>query len=142
MAVGSGPLPLVVGETTNLKVYWRLNNTVHDLRDVLVSVDLPDYVTWAGKNNAPSGQIEYDQEKHQVTWRLDSLAVTNDVMVGQFSIGVTPRANQQNQIIILLPGSTAVAVDNATQGNLEVISTAKTSRLEDDQIAQTDGLVK
>lgn len=142
MAVGSGPLPLVVGETTNLKVYWRLKNTVHDLREVLVTADLPDYVTWAGKDNAPSGQISYDQEKHQVTWRLDRLAADDETIVGQFSIGVTPRQDQQNQIIILLPGSTAVAIDNATQGNLETVSQAKTSRLEDDQIAQTDGLVK
>lgn len=142
MAVGSGPLPLVVGETTNLKVYWRLKNTVHDLREVLVTADLPDYVTWAGKDNAPSGQISYDQEKHQVTWRLDRLAADDETIVGQFSIGVTPRQDQQNQIIILLPGSTAVAIDNATQGNIETVSQAKTSRLEDDQIAQTDGLVK
>jgi hypothetical protein len=142
IAVGSGPLPLVVGETTNLKVYWQLKNTIHDLRDISIIADLPDYVTWAGKDNVPTGQIRYDQDKHQVIWRLDRLPVDDEAAIGQFSIGITPRADQQNQIIILLPGSTATAIDNATQGNLEVTGPAKTSRLEDDQIAQTNGLVK
>ena len=70
------------------------------------------------------------------------MPANDEAMIGQFNIGITPRANQQNKIIILLPGSTATAIDNATQGNLEVTSPAKTSRLEDDQIVQTDGLVK
>ena len=142
IAVGSGPLPLVVGETTNLKVYWQLKNSLHDLRDITMVADLPDYVTWAGKDNVPAGQIRYDQDQHQVVWRLDRLPANDEAMIGQFNIGITPRANQQNKIIILLPGSTATAIDNATQGNLEVTGPAKTSRLEDDQIVQTDGLVK
>lgn len=142
MAVGSGPLPFVVGETTNLKVYWHLNNTLHDLRDVSVTVELPDYVVWAGKNNAPAGQINYNQDNHQVTWQLASLPASSQDIIGEFSIGITPRQDQQNQIITLLPGSQITAVDNATQSRLELSSQAKTSRLEDDQIAQTDGLVK
>ena len=112
------------------------------MRDISIIADLPDYVTWAGKDNVPTGQIRYDQDKHQVIWRLDRLPVDDEAAIGQFSIGITPRADQQNQIIILLPGSTATAIDNATQGNLEVTGPAKTSRLEDDQIAQTNGLVK
>lgn len=142
IAVGSGPLPLVVGETTNFKVYWHLNNTLHDLRDISVTVELPDYVNWAGKNYTANGQIAYDQDSRQVVWRLDRLPANSDDLVGEFSIGVTPRSDQQNQIIILMPGSKVVATDNATQSRLEISSQAKTSRLEDDKIAQTTGLVK
>lgn len=142
IAVGSGPLPLIVGETTNLKVYWRLSNNLHDLRDAAVVAELPDYITWAGKNNTTNGQITYDQDSHQVTWKLAGVPANTKDLVGEFSLGVTPRSDQKNRIIILTSGSTVTATDNVTQSRLTVTGPAKTSRLEDDQIAQTDGLVR
>ena len=50
--------------------------------------------------------------------------------------------DQKNQIIIILSGSTVTAIDNVTQARLEFTTQAKTSRLEDDTIAQTDGLIQ
>lgn len=142
MAVGLGPLPMIVGETTNLKTYWRLDNTRHDLRDVVIEVELPDYITWGGKDQASIGQINYDQISNRVSWQIDRLPVSSQAVAAEFNIAVTPRPEQANQIIILLPGSSAGAIDNVTQVRLESIGQAKTSRLIDDQIAQTDGLVK
>lgn len=142
IAVGSGPLPLVVGEMTNFKVYWQLSNTRHDLRDLTVVADLPDYVSWGGKNYTAEGDISYDQDKHQVVWRLDKLSANVDDLVGEFNIGVTPRADQKERIIILMSGSTVKATDNATGSLLEVSSKAKTSQLEDDKIVETDGMVR
>lgn len=142
IAVGSGPLPLVVGEMTNFKVYWHLSNTRHDLRDLSVVADLPDYVTWGGKNYTAEGEISYDQDKHQVIWKLDKMSAEVDDLVGEFSIGVTPRADQKERIIILMSGSTVKATDNATGSLLEVSSKAKTSQLEDDEIVETDGIVR
>lgn len=142
IAVGSGPLPLVVGEMTNFKVYWHLSNTKHDLRDLTVVADLPDYVTWGGKNYTAEGEISYDQDKHQVIWKLDKMSAEVDDLVGEFSIGVTPRADQKERIIILMSGSTVKATDNATGSLLEVSSKAKTSQLEDDEIVETDGIVR
>lgn len=142
IAVGSGPLPMIVGETTNLKTYWRLNNTRHDLRDVLIEVELPDYITWGNKDQASIGQISYDQTSNRVKWQIDRLPASNQEVAAEFNVAVTPRPNQINQIIILLPGSSASAIDNVTQARLELVGQAKTSRLIDDQIAQTDGLVK
>ncbi len=142
IAVGSGPLPLIVGQMTNFKVYWHLSNTRHDLRDLSVVADLPDYVTWGGKNYTAEGDISYDQDKHQVIWRLDKLSAGIDDLVGEFNIGVTPRADQKERIIILMPGSTVKATDNATGSLLEVSGKAKTSQLEDDKIVETDGMVR
>jgi hypothetical protein len=142
IAVGSGPLPMIVGETTNLKTYWRLNNTRHDLRDVLIEVELPDYITWGNKDQASIGQISYDQASNRVKWQIDRLPASSQEVAAEFNVAVTPRPDQINQIIILLPGSSASAIDNVTQARLELVGQAKTSRLTDDQIAQTDGLVK
>jgi hypothetical protein len=70
------------------------------------------------------------------------LPANNHEATGEFSIGITPRSDQKNQIIVILPGSTVTAIDNVTQARLEFTAQAKTSRLEDDTIVQTDGLVQ
>jgi len=142
IAVGSGPVPMVVGETTNLKVYWRISNSLHDLRDVEVIGELPDYVDWGGKNHSSVGELSYDADSRQVKWHIDRLPANSQEVSGDFSISVTPRPDQKNQIIVVLPGSTITAIDNVTQARLEFTTQAKTSRLEDDTIVQTDGLVQ
>ena len=142
IAVGSGPVPMMVGETTYLKVYWRINNSFHDLRDIEVVGELPDYVSWGGKNQSSIGEISYDEETRQVRWHIDRLPANEHEVTGEFSIGITPRPDQKNQIIIILSGSTVTAIDNVTQARLEFTTQAKTSRLEDDTIAQTDGLIQ
>ena len=142
IAVGSGPLPMVAGETTYLKVYWRINNSFHDLRDIEVVGELPDYVSWGGKNQSSIGEVSYDEETRQVRWHIDRLPANNHEATGEFSIGITPRSDQKNQIIVILSGSTVTAIDNVTQARLEFTAQAKTSRLEDDTIVQTDGLVQ
>jgi len=133
---------MVVGETTNLKVYWRISNSLHDLRDVEVIGELPDYVDWGGKNHSSVGELSYDADSRQVKWHIDRLPANSQEVSGDFSISVTPRPDQKNQIIVVLPGSTITAIDNVTQARLEFTTQAKTSRLEDDTIVQTDGLVQ
>ncbi len=142
IAVGSGPLPMVAGETTYLKVYWHINNSFHDLRDIEVVGELPDYASWGGKNQSSIGEVSYDEETRQVRWHIDRLPANNHEATGEFSIGITPRPDQRNQIIVILSGSTVTAIDNVTQARLEFTTQAKTSRLEDDTIVQTDGLVQ
>ena len=142
IAVGSGPLPMVAGETTYLKVYWRINNSFHDLRDIEVVGELPDYVSWGGKNQSSIGEVSYDEETRQVRWHIDRLPANNHEATGEFSIGITPRSDQKNQIIVILSGSTVTAIDNVTQARLEFTAQAKTSRVEDDTRVQTDGLVQ
>lgn len=142
IAVGSGPLPPKVGEATSLKVYWKLTNNLHELTDLRVEVSLPAYVGWDNKSRAAVGTIEHDSVNHKVVWDIGRLPITVYETDAEFNISITPAEADRNKIVVLLPGTKVAAMDNETQSAIEKPMPAKTTKLEDDDIAESDGIVE
>lgn len=144
IAVGTGPLPPKAGEATSFKVYWVLTNNLHELKDLRVETTLPDYISWDNKNRASVGAINYDSETRKVTWQIGRLPITAYKLDAEFNISLVPSEAQKNQIVVLLPGSTATAVDAETEAAIGKSTKAKTTKLEDDEIANmsSDGRVE
>ncbi|MDP3043601.1 MAG: hypothetical protein Q8N21_04310 [bacterium] len=144
IAVGTGLLPPKVGEATSFKVYWVLTNNLHELKDLRVETTLPDYISWGGKNRASAGAVNYDSETRKVTWQIGRLPITVYKLDAEFNISLVPSEAQKNQIVVLLPGSEARAVDAETEAAISKSSKAKTTKLEDDEIANmsSDGRVE
>ena len=140
--VGTGPHPPKVGETTSYKVYWSLSNNLHELKDLIIKVKLPEYAAWDDKNRATVGEIKYDEVLREVHWKIGRLPVTVFQASGEFSISVTPSEDDKNKIMVLLPGSEVTAIDDKTKAELSKTTKAKTTKLEDDSIAQGDGIVE
>lgn len=140
--VGTGPYIPKVGETTSYKVYWDLENSLHELDDLVISVKLPDYVDWDEKNRASVGSVEYQSDTRQVFWRIGRLPITVYTASAEFSIKITPTEADRNTIMVLLPGSSATAVDAETKAGIEVKTKAQTTKLPDDEIANSDGVVE
>ncbi|MCK4539628.1 hypothetical protein KAU09_00565 [Candidatus Parcubacteria bacterium] len=140
--VGTGPHPPKAGEITSYKVYWSLSNNLHELKDLAIKVKLPEYVAWDNKNRATVGEIKYDETLREVRWEIGRLPVTVFQASGEFSISVTPAEEDKNKIMVLLPGSEVTAVDDKTKAELSETTKAKTTKLEDDKIAQGDGIVE
>lgn len=142
--VGTGPLPPKAGEETSFKVYWTLTNNLHELREARVEVILPDYVGWDDKNRTSVGSVQYDSQSRKVVWQIGRLPVTVYKAEAEFSIGITPTDSDKNKILVLLPGSIIQAIDAETGNNLYKKTQAKTTKLEDDEIAQisSDGRVE
>lgn len=141
IAVGSGPLPPKVGETTSYKVYWVITNNLHELNGLRVQVSLPDYVSWNGKNRSTAGAVEYDASGNKVIWNIGRMPISVYKTEAEFSISITPTDADIDKIIVLLSGTTVEATDVATKAEISQTTKAKTTRLEDDEIAETDGRV-
>lgn len=142
LAVGSGPLPPKVGETTSLRVVWQLDNTLHALNNVQVVAELPNYVVWDEKQQSSIGQLRYDSGPHQVIWEIDQLPLHQATPTAQFNIKFTPAAANRNQIMILLSGTRVVANDSVTGDNISLQNKAKTSQLDDDVMIDSSGIVQ
>jgi len=142
IAVGSGPLPPKVGQVTSLKVYWAINNNLHELNDLRISVTLPANVTWDNKNRASVGLLDYDSETNQVVWRVGRLPVTVYKAEAEFNISVSPGEALRNKIMIILPGTSVTAVDSQTNTQINKTLKAKTTKLEDDNMASGDGIIQ
>lgn len=142
IAVGSGPLPPKVGQTTSFKVYWTIDNNLHDLNNLTVSVSLPANVSWGGKNYSSTGSINYDSQSNKVIWQVGHLPITIYKASAEFSLNLTPAESDRDKIMVVLPGTNVSAVDSITSTTINKNLKAKTTKLEDDSIANTDGIVQ
>jgi uncharacterized repeat protein (TIGR01451 family) len=140
--VGTGPHPPKAGETTSYKVYWNISNNLHELNDLKAVVKLPEKITWNGKERTTAGAVSYDSETNSIIWKVGRLPITVYQASAEFSISVSPTDEDRNKIMVLLPGTKVTAIDAETQAELQVDTKAKTSKLEDDEIAGGDGIVE
>ncbi len=139
--VGTGPHPPKVGEETTYKIYWDLENNLHELKDLEVKVSLPEYVFWDAHERTTAGSVKFNEEENEIVWNIGRLPITVFQANAEFSIKIKPREEDKNKIMVLLPGSEVSAIDAETEAELEINTKAKTTKLEDDNIAQGDGIV-
>ena len=139
--VGTGPHPPRVGEKTTYKVYWDLENNLHELKKLKLSLILPDYVFWDKHDRTTVGSLEFNDETHELIWDIGRLPISVFEAKAEFSIGIEPKEEDKNKILVLLPGTKVSAEDAETKAILELKTKAKTTKLEDDDIAQGDGIV-
>ncbi|MFA6513968.1 MAG: hypothetical protein WCT50_01590 [Patescibacteria group bacterium] len=133
--VGSGPLPPKVGEKSSFKVYWKVKNNLHELSGAQATFNLPNQVVWDDKSSVSVGSLYYDEVKRAVIWSIGRLPVSVYQVDASFSISVTPTISDQNKVLILSPGSVVTALDNETQAVITRKIESKTTKLEDDDIA-------
>lgn len=133
--VGSGPLPPKVGEKTSFRVYWTVTNDLHELSDAKVTLVLPSYVNFEEKSSVNVGSLIYDNSSRTLTWEIGRLPISVKRSDVAFDISVTPSISDFNKILILSPGASLEARDIETQGQISKKSEAKTTKLEDDDIA-------
>lgn len=140
--VGAGPHPPKVGEETKYRVYWNLTNTLHELNNLQVTVDLPSGVSWGGKDIVSVGTIVHDEISKKIVWNIGRFPATINKADAQFDIAVNPSEDNRDKIMVLLPGSSVSAIDKVSEGEVGQSTKAKTTRLIDDDIAIGDGVVK
>jgi len=144
LPVGSGPLPPKVGETTSFKIYWTITNNLHELNNVSMETVLPAGIEWDDHNLTSVGTINYDANSRKVTWQIGRLPITVFRADAEFNISLTPGTDDQNKIIVILGGSKATADDSDNNDKIEKTTIPKTTKLEDDDIANmsSDGRVR
>jgi uncharacterized repeat protein (TIGR01451 family) len=140
--VGIGPHPPKVGEETKYRVYWDLTNTLHELNELKVEVELPAGISWGEKDTVSVGTIVHDDISSRVVWNIGRLPSSVREANAQFDISVNPNEDNKDKIMILLPGSKVSAIDKVTESQVGQTTKAKTTKLMDDDIAIGDGVVE
>lgn len=133
--VGFGPLPPEVNQKTEFRVYWTIENNLHELRELKVTFNLPAYINFSGREELEIGSLYYDDDLRQVVWEIGLLPTSKYLLQGSFALSVIPTENDRDKILVLSPGSIVSAIDTETGGVILKKTEPKTSRLEDDEIA-------
>lgn len=143
IAVGTGPLPPVVGQTTTFRIFWAIANSLHEVKNVAITTTLPNSVEWDDKYLVGAGDISYSVKDNTVTWSIDRISPnkTFDEVDVWFDISVTPAKNQVKKLLILTDQTILNATDNVTDSEITKIGKAVTSNLEDDPIGGGRGIV-
>lgn len=134
--VGTGPLPPEVGEETGVRVYWTINNSLHELKDLKVNLKLPSYVSWSDRLQSNIGQLVYQAESNEIIWTIDRLPLSVYRADAEFNLSLIPTEADRDKILIISPGTTIEAIDVITEGKIDYKISPKTSKLEDDDMVR------
>ncbi len=90
ITVGTGPLPPKAGAETTYRIFWTIENGLHELRDLSLQTTLPENVRFTGKQDVSAGTVAFDEKTRNVTWTLNKLPVDVQTATVDFEIGLTP----------------------------------------------------
>ncbi|MDG1950867.1 MAG: hypothetical protein P8J32_08710, partial [bacterium] len=139
--VGSGPIPLEVGQTSSFRIYWIAENELHTLEEVLMSTTLPSDVTWNDETQTEIGSLTYNSTTRQVSWSIPKLLTEIGQTQGWFEVSVTPTSDDIGQFMKLTNTTSFTGTDMVTKEKLSASMTQLTTELIGDSTAEGDGVV-
>jgi len=142
IAVGTGPLPPRVGETTTYHVIWSVETFLNDLNDLTMRTVLPESVSFVAPVDIAAGDVEFNPVSRQVAWRLNALPASIKRSTVAFTVSVTPATQDANTLLTLTGETTLAAKDAATKAAIEYTFSPLTSDLEGDPAVSGKGIVE
>lgn len=146
LPIGSGPLPPVVGQTTNYRIYWYITNTINEADNVKVTTTLPTNVTWTGRSSVSAGHsLTFDPNTREVAWEINKVpAGTGQAypeLEADFEVSITPTQDDVGKIMVLTQNSAISATDFFTEEIIQKQVDLLTTNLEEDPSAKGKGIV-
>jgi uncharacterized repeat protein (TIGR01451 family) len=139
--LGSGPVPPQVGQATSYRVYWTIENSVHDLENVRVRAELPPTITWQGTTDTDLGNLNFDATTNTVTWSIDRLSATVPRVTAYITVTTTPEEDDVDTFVKLLGASKLQAIDKKTQATLDRQTDGVTTEAPSDAFLAEKGIV-
>lgn len=145
LAVGRGPVPPEVGKKTTYRVYWYLQNSTNEVKDVIVSAVLPSTAAWAADASVSAGDITYEAATRRVTWTINKIPPHVGQSIPEleawFAMSVTPTSKEVGEALTLVGQSHLRAADSFTEEEIIRTREAITTALETDPLAAGKGTV-
>lgn len=135
--IGDGPIPPVVGETTEYVIQWEVTNAHNTLSDVQLTTSLPADVEWLG---VASDGVEYTESTRQVSYASSEIAANGSALV-TFRVAITPTADDLEGLMVLTNETVFSAADDNTGEALSETLSRITSDLPEDEGAAGKGVV-
>ncbi|HBR81086.1 MAG: hypothetical protein UX09_C0008G0005 [Candidatus Uhrbacteria bacterium GW2011_GWE2_45_35] len=142
LPVGSGPLPPRVGETTTYRIFWHLENSLHNLKNITISSTLPSDVSWTDNIQASDGSITYNTTTRQIVWIIDDLVKEKTSILAWFDLAIAPTTGDVGSFFHLVNPTTFEATDTTTKDLLHSSTDALTTALPNDDLAAGKGVVE
>lgn len=141
--LGSGPLPPKVGEKTIYRVFWVIENSLHELTNVSMETILPQGVKWAGTERlVDAGDLSFDSSGRKATWRLNRMPTSVDRLTVTFDVELTPEFEDVGRIVDLTGDNRFEALDKETDSVILITEPPADTSLPADDEAAGKGVVQ
>jgi hypothetical protein len=140
-AIGEGPLPPRIGETTSYQAQLVISNQIHEAQDIIISMQLPSNVDWPNSYEVSAGEVEFNKSSSELTWRLNKMPLDVNEVTLNFMLELTPLESQVNQVAGLTKKMTMTATDSITGGRIIQTFTGLSTAIERDDKGSDRGLV-
>jgi hypothetical protein len=140
--IGAGPLPPKVGQKTLYRIYWFLENTTNEVKNIQIKASLPQEVSFLSLPSTGPGILSFDPISREVTWSIDKISPWQTDFQAAFQISLEPTVDQVGKTLVLLGPTTLEAQDQFTKTTLNLEIPALLSDLAFDPIAKGKGVVE
>ncbi len=139
--VGTGPMPPKVGKTTTYRIFWNLSNSLHKIKNVSLSTNLPQDVTWLDKKQTDIGSIEYNPTTRRVKWSTSKLPTQIKQASTWFDVAINPAEHDVGTFMKLINQTSFLATDTKTKDQLTDTIPNLTTELPKDKFAKGKGVI-
>lgn len=80
-------------------ITWIISNSVHTLKNVVVSADLYGDISVLEPIAAPAGKVKYDLKTKKLTWEIPEISESMDVLALPFTVTLNTKNPTQNLLI-------------------------------------------
>jgi hypothetical protein len=93
-------------------------NSLHEISGLRVTAALPDGADFAANGNVDAGNLNYDASSRTVAWTLNRLPTSVKSVSADFTVSVTPTAEEAGKNVPLLGETGFTATDQDTGASL------------------------
>ncbi len=115
-------LPIAIGKKYDTKsiygVTWTVTNSLHELTDLQLTAALPENVDWGKNFSVSAGDITYDENTKQISWKLNRLPTSVNKVIINFDVGVKSAESDKGQGAVLVEKIRVEAKDKITDENV------------------------
>ncbi|MDD5527706.1 MAG: hypothetical protein PHO56_01880 [Patescibacteria group bacterium] len=139
--LGIGPLPPVVDAPTRYWIFWEINNSGNELKNLAVSADLPANVGWTNQKTVLAGDVRYGEISHKVVWTVDDIAASGGNYRVGFEIELIPTAADLGKVPALISNIRYSATDSFANQEISGSLSDINANLKDDPSVSGKGTV-
>lgn len=141
--LGRGPLPPRVGQETKYFIFFKLQSTIHQVSDVVITTQLPPQVRWTGFVPQGKEHLLYHEKNRILTWQNDTISTQNTSQdngaMAIFELEYMPTAKDREKNGTLLENIEVSGKDAVALEPIKLSLPPITTNLIQDKKAQTKG---
>ena len=121
--VNTGPMPTVPEKPSTYTVLVSLKNSYNNIKDLVYTATLPQYVSWVGLSYPTAAGVSYNADSRQITWQIGDLqsgtGFNSSAKEFAYQVSFLPSLGQKDSTPDIVVNQKVAGKDTFTDGIIE-----------------------